>query len=204
MPAAKTDARGIRGKGGAAKRTRAPHMRPDAALARDPDVRAAREMAWAGQHAAAIDCVTRALPAVARDAELRIALLDLRAESLVAQGDVDRALDDAKAMIAIAEQSGRAKLQALALRCLTDVQALSGGLETAVATAKRALALARRARDARLVARCLASLAEVQMRTRQSAAAIENATAATRAFAVLGDDIARGRAWWVEIGRAHV
>ncbi len=111
-------------------------------------------------------------------------------------------------MIAIAEQSGRAKLQALALHCLTDVQAFSGGLETAVATAKRALAHARRARDARLVARCLASLAEVQMRTRQSAAAIENATAAARAFEALGDDIARGRAWWVvacaqdDLGRA--
>ncbi|HLW13097.1 MAG TPA: GAF domain-containing protein [Casimicrobiaceae bacterium] len=171
-------------------------------------MRAAREMAWAGQHAAAIDCVTRALPAAARDAELRIALLDLRTESLVAQGDVDRALDDANAMLAIAEQSGRAKLQAIALHCLTDVQAFSGGLETAVATAERALALARRARDARLVARCLASLAEVQMRTRQSATAIGNATAAAHAFEALGDDIARGRAWWVvacaqdDLGRA--
>ena len=111
-------------------------------------------------------------------------------------------------MIEIAEQGGRAKLQALALHCLAYVQAFSGGLETAMATAKRALAHARRARDARLVARCLASLAEVQMRTQQSAAAIETATAATRAFAALGDDIARGRAWWVvacaqdDLGRA--
>jgi GAF domain-containing protein/CheY-like chemotaxis protein len=35
------------------------------------------------------------------------------------------------------------------------------------------------------------------MRTRQSEAAIENATAAARAFTALGDDVARGRAWWV-------
>ena len=83
MPAATTNPTTHRRPGrGAAKQARAPRVRPDAVLAQDPDVRAARDMAWAGQHAAAIDRVTRAMPAAAGDDEVRIALLDLRAESL--------------------------------------------------------------------------------------------------------------------------
>src|SRR5512144_2214663 len=81
-------------------------------------ITAARELAWAGQHASAIDIVTAALAAPGSDEASRLALLELRGESLSAQGEVDGALVDAKAMLAIAAGSGRPDLQAQALNCL--------------------------------------------------------------------------------------
>src|SRR5258705_2287570 len=70
-------------------------------------ITAARDLAWAGQHAPVIDIATVALLAQGCDDVARLALLELRAESLTAQGDVDRALADAKSMVVIAEASGR-------------------------------------------------------------------------------------------------
>ncbi len=172
------------------------HKPRDDVAARHPDVLAARDMAWTGQHAAAIRRVTHALQAAPDDA-VRVALLGVRAESLVAQGDVDPAHDDARAMLAIAEQTGRASLQAQALLCLAHVQAFSGGVWAALATASSALRHAKRSRDERIVARSLAELAHLQMRTGDSAAAIENATTAAATFEKFGDDVERGRAWWV-------
>jgi hypothetical protein len=67
-------------------------------------ITAARDLAWAGQHASAIDVATAALAAGAGEDGPRLGLLELRAESLSAQGEVDRALADAETMVAIAER----------------------------------------------------------------------------------------------------
>ena len=195
MIAKKPALRRVDARKGGSTRPPAQKSRHDV-VAQHPDVLAAREMAWTGQHAAAIRHVTQALQAAADDA-VRVALLGVRAESLVAQGDVDPAHDDARAMLAIADKTGRARLQAQALLCLAHVQAFSGGLAAAVATASRGLVHARRARDERLVARSLADLAQMQMRTGDSVAAIENATTAAATFEKIGDDVERGRASWV-------
>ncbi len=105
-----------------------------------PDaVAVVRDLARAGQHAQAVDIVTVALIAPGGDEYTHLALLELRAESLTAQGEVDRALTDAKAMVAIAEASGRPDLQAQALNCLSRVQLSSGGIDAAVTTAGQAL-----------------------------------------------------------------
>ena len=168
-------------------------------------IAAARDLAWAGQHASAIDVVTAALPRTDIDDAGRLGLLELRAESLSAQGEVDRALADAETMVVAAERSGRPELEAQALNCLSRVQAFSGGIDAAVATAGRALAAARRSRKKAVVATCLLNLAAAQMRMRASAAsadAVENADAAARQFAALGDEFRRGRALWV-IACAH-
>ena len=159
-------------------------------------IAAARDLAWAGQHASAIDVVTAALPRTDIDDAGRLGLLELRAESLSAQGEVDRALADAETMVVAAERSGRPELEAQALNCLSRVQAFSGGIDAAVATAGRALAAARRSRKKAVVATCLLNLAAAQMRMRASAAsadAVENADAAARRFAALGDEFRCGR-----------
>ncbi|HET7033661.1 MAG TPA: hypothetical protein VFJ48_11090, partial [Casimicrobiaceae bacterium] len=100
-------------------------------------IAAARDFAWSGQHARTIDVATDALAANDSTDESRIALLELRAESLTAQGDIDRALDDAEAMVAIADRSKKAALQAQALSCLGRVQLASGGIAAAIETALR-------------------------------------------------------------------
>ncbi len=184
-----------RGDGQAAARTLRRRLIEPAST--DGAVGATRDLAWVGQHEQAIERATAALASAANDPASQLTLLGLRAESLVARGDVDRALGDAHAMLAIAEQSGRANLQARALYCLSRVQAFSGGIDAAVKTAELAAKAARRSRDRQLVALCLANLAATQMRTRQSAAAVANATAAARDLEALGDDVQRGRALWV-------
>ena len=157
----------------------------------------ARDLAQAGQHAQAVDIASSALAHAKSDADASLALLELRAESLVAQGEVDRALADAKAMLAIAESSGRPSLQAQALNCLSRVHLSSGGIDAAVTTAAQALKAARRSRRKPLIATCLLNLAAAQTRMRQSTTGVENASAAARHFATLGDEMRRGRALWV-------
>ncbi|MFM8427072.1 MAG: hypothetical protein ACKOBL_18060, partial [Chloroflexota bacterium] len=65
-----------------------------------PTLERIRQLAWTGQHAAAIDSATGALSAPKtrmRPAE-QMSLLDLRAESYIALGNLDLAMKDAKAM----------------------------------------------------------------------------------------------------------
>jgi len=161
-----------------------------------------RDLAWAGQHTQAVELATTALAAAGLNAALMLDLLELRAESLAAQGNIDRTREDAEAMLAIAERSGEAVLQAQALNCLARVRAFSGGIDAAVKTAEHAVKAARRSRRKALVALCLVNLAAAQMRTEQSAAAVDNAAAAAKLFEALGDDMHRGRALWV-IACAH-
>ncbi len=49
------------------------------------------DLAWAGQHAQAIELATTALAATRLSVAGRLDLLDLRAESFIAQGDLDHA-----------------------------------------------------------------------------------------------------------------
>src|SRR5256885_965584 len=60
------------------------------------------DLAWAGQHAKAIELATASLAENNLDPAARLTLLDLRAESYVAQGDLSRAGADAAAMRALA------------------------------------------------------------------------------------------------------
>ena len=55
------------------------------------------DLAWAGQHAQAIERATAALATTGANTALKLDLLDLRAESLVALGDTERAGADAAA-----------------------------------------------------------------------------------------------------------
>ena len=63
------------------------------------------DLVWAGAHAQAIELATAALAEPGLEVGSQLDLLDLRAESFIAQGDVGRASADADAMLALAECS---------------------------------------------------------------------------------------------------
>ena len=60
-------------------------------------------LAWAGKQAQAIAAATEALAAPRLGAAQRVALLDLRAESLIAEGRFDHAALDVDEMLALAD-----------------------------------------------------------------------------------------------------
>jgi len=128
------------------RRVRHPRGAQPAPVSPETSVAAARDLAWTGQHSRAIGVAAAALAAVKDDDTLRLALLDVRAQSLVAQGEMTRARKDADAMIAIAANRPSAAHDAQARNCLSLVQRLSGEERAAVATATHAVTAARRSR----------------------------------------------------------
>ena len=155
------------------------------------------EAAAAGQHELAVDLAEAALVAKSLAVDDEVTLRELRAESLLAQGELDRARQDAAAMGVAAENAARADLQARALILVSRIEADSGNVKAAEEAGERATAAARRSRRKPMVALSLQSLANTQMRRRKSIAAIENATEAARIFEELDDKRQRGRSLWV-------
>ena len=64
----------------------------------DHTITRVHKLAWTGQHALAIVSATQALAAPKIKPAEQMSLLDLRAESYIALGKLDRAMKDAKAM----------------------------------------------------------------------------------------------------------
>ncbi len=153
-----------------------------------------RQLAWTGQHAAAIDSATQALAAPKtrmRPAE-QMSLLDLRAESYIAIGKLDLAMKDAKAMMKMGSKVAGLKVQAL--NRLALVQMRTGDLNGATKSA--AAAVKTKHNNPALRAESLFRLAEAQLRTRQTEAAVETAQKAIALYQELGDDSGAGRAHW--------
>ena len=115
----------------------------------------AADFAWAGQHEQAIAAATAALKRKTIDADERMTLLDLRSESYIAQGDLKRAGDDAKAMKALARQEGGAALQARALCRESFVQARDGRARRGTQTGAAAIKAAERSGVPELIAQAL-------------------------------------------------
>ena len=138
----------------------------------DQTIARARELAWTGQHAQAIDLVTQVLSTPKIKPAEQMDLLDLRVESYIAQGKLDLAAKDAKAMVKLAKT---AALKAQALNRLALVQMRTGDLKVSVKTATSALKNAQQSKQKPLIALALSRLSEAQFRTRQGEAALETA-----------------------------
>src|SRR4030095_7025425 len=144
--------------------------------------------AWAGQHEKAIAAATASLRRKTVGADERMTLLDLRAESLYAIGDLKRAAADARAMKALAKREGGAALQARAMSRDSQVQLQRGEGQAATVTATAALKAARRSRRPELEALCLVRLAAaMNMRQIDSEAAAKRAMRAASIFGSLND-----------------
>ena len=153
------------------------------------------ELAWAGRHEAAIAQTADALAGRRLSAEARLKLLDLRAESLMAQGRMAEAGGDIKQMRALAQGARSPELQALVL--LTEATWLmrSARPAEALAAAQRAQPLLEPGGRADLRALCLLRLAHGLWRTRVDLElGLELAQAAVERFAALGQTALQGRA----------
>ncbi|MFZ2651130.1 MAG: hypothetical protein WA210_13595, partial [Burkholderiaceae bacterium] len=84
------------------------------------------DLAWAGQHAQAITLASTALGSSGLDADSRIELLDLRAESHIAQADLLSAGLDAAAMQQLARRTRSAEHAARAFNRQALVHLRSG------------------------------------------------------------------------------
>jgi len=160
-----------------------------------------RELAWIGQHAQAIEESTRTLASRADRAGLpgavQMDLLDLRAESNIALGQLDHAAQDAAAMVQLAtrHKSPASKVQALNRKAL--IQMRQGELKAAIDSAVAAAKIARQSRRKPLLATSLLSLGEVQVRAGQYEVALKIAQQAVELFEAAGESSSAGRAHWV-------
>jgi tetratricopeptide (TPR) repeat protein len=180
------------------RKTRAPEGNHDSTAA----ARRVAELAAAGAHDRAIAAATAALDAPRLPAAARLELLDLRAESFVAQGEPGRARTDADAMLAAARRARKPAQVALALNRCALVQLRTGQSREALASAVEALDAARRSERIDLEATALLRLAEARFRLLESAKAVQAATRAARLFRKLGQRAGEGRALWA-MAAAH-
>src|SRR5215216_707920 len=93
------------------------------------------QLAWTGQHAQAVDLASQALSSSGLKPGIQMDLLDLRAESYIAQGKLDLAAKDAAAMFKIANAEKIPALQAQAFHRKAHVQINKGDLKAALKTA---------------------------------------------------------------------
>ncbi|HEX9277533.1 MAG TPA: GAF domain-containing protein [Casimicrobiaceae bacterium] len=140
---------------------------------------------------------TTALSATGLSVGSRLDVLDLRAESFIAQGNLDRARADANAMVQLADRAKTAAFKAQARNRLALVQ-MRKGEKAAVATANAALRAARQSKKIPLEAMSLFRLAEAQFRNRvDMERAVRNVVQAAELFHSLGRSAEEGRALWV-------
>ena len=162
----------------------------------------AASLAASGRHQEAVDAATSALGGAS--AARQVELLDLRAESWGALGDMTAAEEDAQAMLALARSSRRPALLARALTRIATIEFRSGRARDAANTADDALAAARRAKDPALEAAALFTLGEAQFRLRDLERGARSCVAAARIFKSLGMTQQYGRAMWgVSATRSH-
>jgi len=159
------------------------------------------ELAWTGHHAEAIEQASAALAKSGLSVESRLDLLDLRAESLLAQGNLEDAGADANAMLALAIRGKTPAFIVQARNRLALVQMRRGELKAAVASASAALKAARQSKRRSPEAMSLFRLAEAQFRQRADLKnAARNGTRAAELFRALDRDADEGRALWVVAG----
>jgi GAF domain-containing protein/CheY-like chemotaxis protein/tetratricopeptide (TPR) repeat protein len=168
-----------------------------------------RELAWTGQHAQAIELASQELAAPGTggspSASTRMDLLDLRAESYMAQGKLGLAAEDAAAMVTLAdaiEQKVKGKKQKLLAQALNRkalVQMRQGDLPTALETASAAVQAARSTEADGLPALLAASLfrlSEAHWRVGQAEGSMTTSQEALALFQAAGDLSGAGRQYW--------
>ena len=161
------------------------------------------QLARAGRHAEVVDAATRALDDASLDAATRMALLDRRAESRFAQGELDRVDDDVRAMEALARQAGDSApaLQARADLGRARQLRARGDRAGALRRARRAHRASCRSGDALLEAEALCAMAEAHGADAASLNAAEAALdAALERYRRHGDDSGEGRVHYLRMG----
>ena len=152
--------------------------------------------AAAGRHAQAIAAADAALAMPRVPVAERVALLDLRAESRMASGDLAAVAADAATMVELARRARKPALLAQALVRRAYVEIRSGNPKTALATAGGALVAARDGGDTKQQAMALLRLGEAQFRLRDNERGARTCQQAARMFRALGEPRWEGQAMW--------
>ncbi len=153
-------------------------------------------LAAAGQHDRAVDAATHALSAARVPTATRLGLLDLRAESYLAQGDVAAADADTSAMITMARRSRSADHLAQALNRRVAFEIHRGNSRLALSAAEESLEAARRSRQPAIEAVSWYRLASALQRQRAYGQCAKAAMQAIRMFKRLGQPEDEGRTWF--------
>jgi GAF domain-containing protein/DNA-binding response OmpR family regulator len=176
------------------------------------------ELAWTGQHAEAIEVASQVLAARKIKPAGQMDLLDLRAESYIAQGKLDLAAEDAAAMVKLANaendssprKASALKVQALNRKALVQMRQgnLSAALKSATAAVKKVRSAGIEGHSS-LLAESLFRLSEAQFRSGHNEASIETAQEAIPLFQTAGNIASIGRLYWAQanalttLGRAE-
>jgi len=167
------------------------------------DERSAIEaLARTGRHAEVIERVSALLDDSHLDAETRLDLHDLRAESRFALARMDDAAADVDAMGALARLDGSPAFKVRAINCSVRFH-MRRDNRRALAEASGALKAAKKIDDRALVATSLRLLAEAQARIGDHDDALATSRRAIALFEQLGDIAGLGRAHWVN-GLVHL
>src|SRR5215216_4062479 len=156
----------------------------------------ARELAWIGQHAKAIELASQALAYSKIKPTEQMDLLDLRAESYIAQGKLDLAAKDVDTMIKLANAERIPPLKAQALSKKAYVQINKGDLKAALKTATFSLEAARLSKQKLFIAESLLLLSEAQFRVNANELAIQSAQQAVDLFHAFDHLSGEGRSYW--------
>ena len=160
------------------------------------------DLAWNGHHETVITETTAELAIQNLSVETRMDLLDLRAESYLAIGNMKQSARDAAAMIKLANSQvdfgstnkTALKAQALNRRVLTQMR--QGKLKAAARTASQAVKAAQDSNRKNLAALAHFRLSEAQLRNGLINLCKENAVKAIQEYKEIGDISGAGRAHW--------
>ncbi len=162
------------------------------------------DLTWTGQPEAAIARATAALEADGLSPEAQAELLELRAENLIARGEMQRCADDVQALLALAERERSDALLSIAKRREAFLLIRRGEGAVAIPSACAALTAAERSGREDLVAHALTMLAFASSMARVDiVAAPALARRAVSIFERLGPKVFLGRAWLV-LSNVHV
>ena len=161
-------------------------------------MQAAKDLAWAGQHEQAVALAAQALAHRSATLAERIALHDLRVESLVALGRLAEAEKETHALgkLGTARSSSDESLviKALALSARSEVWRRQGRQQLGLGIAREAVVAARQTADAELLARCLLRLASAQANARDGDAGVSSGREALALAQAVGDVMGQGYA----------
>ena len=154
------------------------------------------DLTWTGQPEAAIARATAALEADGLSPEAQAELLDLRAENLIARGEMQRCADDVQALLTLAERERSDALLSIAKRREAFLLVRRGDGAVAMPAARAALAAAARSGREDLEGHALTTLAFAAGMARVDIeAAPALARRAVSIFGRLGPTVFLGRAW---------
>ena len=166
-------------------------------MAADASATGVAALVRAGRQVQAQAAADEALAAPRLGAAQRLALLDLRAESLIAQGRFADAALDTDQMLALADAGAQPALRVQALTRQAWVLMRLGQNSRALGAAEQALTLAQASRSHPLRSRILLCAAEAQLRAARPEAALATAMQAATDCDAAGDDMGHGRAQWL-------